>query len=153
MSKKQYNKRIKFDEKFDPNAYFSKEQGTKGISGDIKYLLINLGTVLFFGTIIAALFVGIAYVLSKGHLIYVADSMINLAVLIIALAAIYVSIGFRAGSALYSSSMWINAWTNKSVSGGSALRDLRNFVSIGRIMWSMLIGAILTFLIFYSIRY
>lgn len=115
---------------------------------EIKYMAKSLVIYLVLSIIGSAIIIGLL-LLFGFNMDQVAYLMTYASVIIIAITFLYLFLGFRAGSAIYMTNMWRSAWTNKKTDNLSAIKEFRQFISLGNISIFLLVLGLINFIYFF----
>lgn len=115
---------------------------------EIKYMAKSLVIYLVLSIIGSAIIIGLL-LLFGFNMDQVAYLMTYASVITIAITFLYLFLGFRAGSAIYMTNMWRSAWTNKKTDNLSAIKEFRQFISLGNISIFLLVLGLINFIYFF----
>ena len=126
-------------EEFDPEAYYKKFQDSqkkeiKSAAGFELRGILKLMAIMTLLSIFLSFLIYIIQYLIGFPRIQIVDQMITISIVLILIPVAYYVVGMSTGMKIQQTDMTITAWTGKPTDTARSLRDLRSFLSLGRIM-------------------
>lgn len=133
---------------FDPDAYYKKLQEdklktkkTSGIGLDFKLIARYIITLTVLSILLTSIIFLVMFLLGNPSSEIIEDLFI-LSIWLVIIPFFYNMSGFFVGRSTYLASASVSAWTGRGMDGKRSIRDMRSFLSLGKIMiFSFYMGA------------